>query len=120
MEFLWDLFHRIYDVEFLVRTGGLLALTIIVFTETGLMLGFFLPGDSLLVTAGIFAAGGYLNIYALVGWTCLAAVLGDATGYWIGYKVGKPLYRRKQTLFFRRDHLLRTKEFYGRHGGKTI
>ena len=62
MEFLWDLFHRIYDVEFLVRTGGLLALIVIVFVETGLLVGFFLPGDSLLVTAGIFAARGDLDL----------------------------------------------------------
>ena len=58
MEFLWNLFHQIYDVEFLVRTGWLVVLTIIVFVETGLLIGFFLPGDSLLVTAGIFAAKG--------------------------------------------------------------
>jgi membrane-associated protein len=84
------------------------------------MIGFFLPGDSLLVTAGLFAAMGELNIWWLLALASAAAVVGDATGYWIGYKVGKPLYRRKQTFFFRRDHLIKTKEFYERHGGKTI
>src|SRR6185503_8494523 len=66
MEFLWDLFHRIYDVEGLVRLGGIVGLTIIVFTETGLLVGFFLPGDSLLVTAGLFAARGDLDVTLLI------------------------------------------------------
>jgi len=120
MELIKTFFEHVYNVEGIVRWGGVLIVVAIVFSETGLMLGFFLPGDSLLVTAGIFAARGDLDIYSLVGFTCLAAILGDATGYWIGYKVGKPLYKRKQTFFFRRDHLIRTKEFYEKHGGKTI
>ena len=66
MEFLWDLFHRIYDVEGLVRLGGIVGLTIIVFTETGLLVGFFLPGDSLLVTAGLFAARGDIELVPLL------------------------------------------------------
>jgi len=125
MELIKAFFEHVYNVEGIVAWGGILIVAAIIYSETGLMLGFFLPGDSLLVTAGIFAAlpadnALHLNIWALVSWGCLAAVLGDATGYWIGYKVGKPLYRRKQTFFFRRDHLLRTKEFYEKHGGKTI
>ncbi|MEK6614217.1 MAG: DedA family protein, partial [Candidatus Binatota bacterium] len=86
MEFLWDLFHRIYDVESLVRVGGLLALTAIVFTETGLLVGFFLPGDSLLVTAGIFAATGDLDLWTLNLALSLAAIFGDTVGYGIGFK----------------------------------
>jgi membrane-associated protein len=119
-ETLWDLAHKIYDVQGIIRWGGLAIITAIIFSETGLMIGFFLPGDSLLVTAGLFAAMGELNIWWLLALASAAAVAGDATGYWIGYKVGKPLYRRKQTFFFRRDHLVKTREFYERHGGKTI
>jgi len=120
MEFLWDLFHRIYDVEFLVRTGGLLALTIIVFTETGLLFGFFLPGDSLLVTAGIFAARGDLDLVTLNTSLSLAAIVGDSIGYGIGARTGPKIFTREDSLFFNRKHLISAKEFYDRHGGFTI
>jgi membrane-associated protein len=120
MEFLWDLFHRIYDVEFLVRTGGLLVLTLIVFTETGLLLGFFLPGDSLLVTAGIFAARGDLDLLTLNTSLSLAAIAGDSVGYGIGARTGPKIFTREDSLFFNRKHLISAKEFYDRHGGFTI
>jgi membrane-associated protein len=120
MEFLWDLFHRIYDVEFLVRTGGLLVLIIIVFTETGLLLGFFLPGDSLLVTAGIFAARGDLDLITLNASLSLAAIAGDTVGYGIGARTGPKIFTREDSLFFNRRHLISAKEFYDRHGGFTI
>jgi membrane-associated protein len=120
MEFLWDLFHRIYDVEFLVRTGGLLVLVVIVFTETGLLLGFFLPGDSLLVTAGIFAARGDLDLVTLNTSLSLAAIAGDTVGYGIGARTGPRIFTREDSLFFNRKHLISAKEFYDRHGGFTI
>lgn len=120
MEFFWDLFHRIYDVEFLVRTGGLLALITIVFTETGLLLGFFLPGDSLLVTAGIFAARGDLDLMTLNASLSLAAIAGDTVGYGIGMRTGPKIFTREDSLFFNRKHLISAKEFYDRHGGFTI
>ncbi|MEK7474827.1 MAG: VTT domain-containing protein [Candidatus Coatesbacteria bacterium] len=123
MESLNDLIHlfsKVYDVEGVIRWGGLAGILLIVFSETGLLIGFFLPGDSLLVAAGLFAARGDLPLGWLLLGGSIAAILGDATGYWIGLKAGEPLYRRKQTWFFRRDHLLKTKEFYDRHGGKTI
>jgi len=120
MEFFWDLFHRIYDVELLVRTGGLLALIIIVFTETGLLLGFFLPGDSLLVTAGIFAARGDLDLMTLNASLSLAAIAGDTVGYGIGARTGPKIFTREDSLFFNRKHLISAKEFYDRHGGFTI
>lgn len=120
MEFLWDLFHRIYDVEFLVRTGGLLALIVIVFVETGLLVGFFLPGDSLLVTAGIFAARGDLDLVVLNTSLSLAAIAGDSVGYAIGAKSGPKIFSREDSLFFNRKHLISAKEFYDRHGGFTI
>ena len=80
MEFLWDLFHKIYDVESLVRVGGIIGLTAIVFAETGLLVGFFLPGDSLLVTAGLFAARGDIELVPLLVALSLAAIVGDTVG----------------------------------------
>jgi len=120
MDFLWDLFHQIYDVETLVRVGGLAAIAIIVFAETGLLIGFFLPGDSLLVTAGIFAARGDLNIVTLNIVLSLAAIIGDAVGYTIGAKTGPKIFTREDSLLFRRKHILTAKEFYEKYGGFTI
>jgi membrane-associated protein len=120
MEFLWDLFHRIYDVEFLVRTGGLLALIAIVFVETGLLIGFFLPGDSLLVTAGIFAARGDLDLLTLNVALSLSAIAGDSVGYGIGARTGPKIFTRENSFFFNRKHLISAKEFYDRYGGFTI
>src|SRR5713226_358539 len=120
MEFIWELFHRVYDVEFLVRTGGLVALIVIVFTETGLLFGFFLPGDSLLVTAGIFAARGDFDLVTLNTSLSLAAIAGDSVGYGIGARTGPKIFTREQSLFFNRKHLISAKEFYERHGGFTI
>lgn len=120
METLWDLFHRIYDVESLVRTGGLLVLIAIVFVETGLLVGFFLPGDSLLVTAGIFAARGDLDLLTLNTTLSLAAIAGDTVGYGIGARTGPKIFTKEDSLFFHRKHLISAKEFYDRHGGFTI
>ena len=120
MEFLWNLFHQIYDVESLVRVGGLVGLTAIVFIETGLLIGFFLPGDSLLVTAGLFAARGDLDLFALNLTLSLAAIIGDTVGYNIGAKAGPKIFSRDNSLFFNRKHLITTKEFYDRHGAFTI
>jgi membrane-associated protein len=120
MEWLWDLFHRIYDVEFLVRAGGLTVLIIIVFVETGLLVGFFLPGDSLLVTAGIFAARGDLDLLTLNASLSLAAIAGDSVGYAIGARTGPKIFTREDSLLFHRKHLISAKEFYDRYGGFTI
>lgn len=120
MDMIWDLFHRIYDVEFLVRSGGLLALIVIVFVETGLLVGFFLPGDSLLVTAGIFAAHGHLDMVTLNVALSLAAIAGDSVGYAIGVRAGPKLFTRQNSLLFNRKHLLSAKEFYDKHGAFTI
>ena len=120
MDFLWNLFHQIYDVETLVRVGGLAAIAVIVFTETGLFVGFFLPGDSLLVTAGIFAARGDLDIWTLNIVLSLAAIIGDTVGYSIGARTGPKIFTREDSLFFHRKHLLHAKEFYEKYGGFTI
>ena len=120
MEYFKQLFHSLTDVETLVRVGGLTAMTIIIFAETGLMVGFFLPGDSLLVTAGVFAARGNLSIWALNGLLIAAAIIGDTVGYWIGRRAGEALFTRPKSLFFRPQHLRRAHDFYEKHGGKTI
>ena len=120
MNLIQDFFRFIYNVPELIRLVGLAGVAFIVFSETGLMVGFFLPGDSLLVTAGVFAAGGLLNIYTLIPVLLCAAVAGNATGYWIGKRAGQALYNRPNSFFFRREHLLKTHQFYERHGGKTI
>jgi membrane-associated protein len=120
MEWLKELFHRLTDVETLVRVGGLTAMTAIVFAETGLMVGFFLPGDSLLVTAGVFAAAGHFNIWMLNGVLVAAAIVGDTVGYWIGRRAGPALFKRPKSLLFNPDHLRRAHDFYEKHGGKTI
>ena len=99
---------------------GYVALFGIIFSETGLMLGFFLPGDSLLVTAGLFAARGELDIAMLIPLLIVAAISGNTTGYTIGRRAGRPLFDRPQSRIFRRDHLLKTQAFYEKHGGVTI
>jgi membrane-associated protein len=113
-------FQTVYNVPELIRLGGLVGLILIVFAETGLLIGFFLPGDSLLITAGLFAARGDFNILTLNATLIAAAIIGDATGYWIGRRTGQALYNRPDSFFFRREHLRITHKFYERHGGKTI
>jgi membrane-associated protein len=101
--------------------GGYVGLACIIFAETGLLIGFFLPGDSLLVTAGLYASvTGALDPWLLIAVLSVAAVLGDATGYFIGLRAGQSLYQREQSRFFRRDHLIKTHEFYEKYGGVTI
>jgi membrane-associated protein len=124
MEFLKSVvtwfFDNVYNVPVLIRTVGPYGLMAVVFAETGLLIGFFLPGDSLLITAGLFAARGDLDIRLLVPSLILAAVVGNATGYAIGKRTGKALYSRPDSLLFRREHLRMTHEYYEKHGGKTI
>lgn len=120
MEFIRAFFDTVYDVPALIRFGGLVGLIAIVFAETGLLVGFFLPGDSLLITAGLFASKGDFDIVSLNLTLIASAIAGDATGYWIGRRTGRALYSRPDSLLFRREHLRLTHEFYERHGGKTI
>ena len=112
-------------IEWIIHNGGLYFLLFVIFAETGLLVGFFLPGDSLLFAAGIyvdelaqdFFGGSYVFIILLV---IIASVLGNIVGYWFGYKTGPYLYERKETLLFRRNHLLRAKKFYEKYGKTTI
>jgi membrane-associated protein len=120
LESIRHLLHSIYDVEGIIRAGGPLLVCIIVFIETGFFVGFFLPGDSLLVTAGVFAAAGVVPLKWLLLPVMLCAIVGDQIGYWIGRAAGSALYRREDSLFFRRKHLQRAHEFYERNGGKTV
>jgi membrane-associated protein len=109
-----------YALDDLVKWGGYVALIAIVFVETGLLIGFFLPGDSLLITAGLVAAAGHLDIWWINLLLSLAAVLGDSTGYAIGRRLGPRLFTRPQSLLFNPRHVERTRTFYARHGAKTI
>lgn len=109
-----------YDVRGLIQWGGTFLVCGIVFVETGLFFGFFLPGDSLLVTAGVFAAAHVLNISLLLPLVALCAICGDQVGYWIGRQAGQALYRREDSFFFKRRHLERAHQFYKTYGGKTV
>jgi membrane-associated protein len=117
---LQHFFYFLFNVQGLIEWGGTLLVCVIVFIETGLFVGFFLPGDSLLVTAGVFAATGHLHLAELLVLASLSAVVGDQTGYWIGRKAGQALYRREDSMFFRKRHLERAHEFYEKYGGKTV
>lgn len=128
MEWL-DSIRQILNAENVVKLGYLV-MTVVIFTETGLLIGFCLPGDSLLVTAGVFASPAIEQIAALAPYKLdilklnlflvPAAILGDTVGYWIGYHSGKRLFKREDSLLFHRNHLQRAQDFYVRHGGKTI
>ena len=116
-----ELLHRLRDLPALVQWAGYAGLFLIVFTETGLFFGFFLPGDSLLVTAGLLASQGLpLDVRALGMLLSGAAILGDNTNYWIGRLTGPRIFNRDESFFFRRKHVDRAHAFYERHGGKTI
>ncbi|MGH7320617.1 MAG: VTT domain-containing protein [Candidatus Rokuibacteriota bacterium] len=120
MEFLVDLATGQYALDDLVRWGGYAVLVAIVFTETGLLVGFFLPGDSLLITAGLVASAGGLDIWLLNALLIVAAIVGDSVGYAIGYRTGPRIFRKEESRWFSRKYLIRTREFYERYGGKTI
>jgi len=126
-ESLIHFLHMLFDPEGLkelIRTGGAPLICGIVFVETGFFVGFFLPGDSLLVTAGIFAAVAAVPLPALLlHWlfpVILCAIVGDQIGYWIGRSAGAALYKREDSFFFRRSHLQRAHDFYEKYGGRAI
>ena len=120
MEFLFGLLTGAQSLDALIRWGGYVVLVAIVFTETGLLVGFFLPGDSLLITAGLVAAAGGLDIWWLNLLLAAAAITGDSVGYAIGARVGPRLFTREKSWVFNPRHVVRTREFYARHGAKTI
>jgi membrane-associated protein len=125
MHSIIEFFHSISSSEGLqnlVSRGGPLALALIIFAENGILAGFFLPGDSLLITAGILIGSHRVSIdfIPLALALTVAAILGESVGYFIGKKAGEKLYKRPNSRFFKREHLMRTHEFYEKHGGKTI
>ena len=120
MDLIQSFFQNVYNVPELIRLVGFYGIVAVVFAETGLLIGFFLPGDSLLITAGLFAARGDFNFVTLILALIPAAIVGNATGYFIGHRTGMALYQRPDSFLFRREHLTMTHEYYVKHGGKTI
>ena len=108
------------DIAYLIQTFGILGLSFVVFAETGLFIGFFLPGDSLLFTAGVLASQGFLNIWMMVPFLIMSAILGDSFGYWFGAKIGPKIFSRDDSFFFRKRHIERTHAFYVKYGAKAI
>ncbi len=109
-----------FDLVELIRTVGYLGVFLIVFLESGLLIGFFFPGDSLLFTAGFLASQGFFDIKILIGGCFIFAVLGDSVGYYIGHKLGPKIFTKDNSIFFHKKHLERANSFYNKHGGKTI
>ena len=123
LESIRHLLHTLFDVQGLIQSAGPAApvlICVIVFIETGFFVGFFLPGDSLLVTAGVFSAAGLIPLRWLLLPVMLCAIAGDQIGYWIGRLAGVAIYKREDSFFFKRRHLQRAHDFYEKYGGKTI
>ena len=120
MEFLYEILTGAYSLDALIQWGGYILLVAIVFTETGLLVGLFLPGDSLLITAGLLAGAGILNIWWLNALLIAAAIVGDSTGYAIGARLGPRIFTREKSLLFNPKHVERTQRFYEKYGPKTI
>lgn len=109
-----------FDIVALIKAVGYVGIFGIVFAESGLFIGFFFPGDSLLFTAGFLASQGFLNIWVLALGAFICAVAGDSVGYTFGRRVGPAIFKREDSFWFHRDHLERAHKFYEKHGGKTI
>lgn len=115
-----EFFTKLHHLDQLIAWVGYAGMTIIVFSETGLLAGFFLPGDSLLVTAGLIASQGKLDFWFLNFLLMAAAIVGDSVGYAIGYFVGPKIFNKEDSFFFKKEYLDRTHRFFEKHGGKTI
>lgn len=127
-----DWFSHLIKPQFYIDNGGLWLLLFIVFAETGLMVGFFLPGDSLLFVAGIFSTklvasvipngmgGAFTDLVVLWIMVTICGIAGNAVGYWFGHKSGPYLYQRKENFLFKKKYLFRAKEFFDKHGGEAI
>lgn len=108
------------DLPELIRAVGYLGIFAIIFAETGLLIGFFLPGDSLLFTAGILAGQGYLNIYLLMIFMLAGAIMGNSVGYWIGKKFGPKVFSKEESLLFNQSHVKRAEQFFEQYGILTL
>jgi membrane-associated protein len=121
---VWDFIKALIDPESIINYGGLALLLFVVFAETGLLIGFFLPGDSLIFISGMICVSKPelldIDLLSLILSMSTAAILGNLTGYWFGYKVGPPLFERKDSLIFKKKYLEVTRDFYDKNGGKTL
>lgn len=109
-----------FNVTHLIQAGGLLLIGLVILGESGMMIGFFFPGDTLLFSAGILAATGKLSIVSTLITIALAAIAGDNLGYHIGSKLGRRLFRKPDGAVFRKEHIDRAEAFYVKHGSKTM
>lgn len=121
---MWEFLKQLTDPESIISYGGLALLLFVVFAETGLLVGFFLPGDSLIFISGLICRTKPellgVNIVVLLICLMLAAIIGNIAGYWFGWKVGPPLFKREDSLIFKKRYLETTKAFYEKNGGKTL
>ncbi len=108
------------DPVAIIKAGGYLGIAIIIFSESGLLIGIFFPGDSLLFAAGLLSASGFLEPVSLVVLVVLSAILGDSVGYWFGTNVGTSFFKRKDSRFFRQEYVKRTELFYQKYGGRAV
>jgi len=119
-----DFLKQLTDPESIISYGGLALLLFVVFAETGLLIGFFLPGDSLIFISGMICVSKPhllgVNLISLILLLCVAAIVGNIVGYWFGYKVGAPLFKREDSLIFKKKYLELTNDFYKKHGGKAL
>jgi membrane-associated protein len=122
MESFWEHLHNITDAKAIISEGGFYLLLVVVFAETGLFFGFFLPGDYLLFMAGLLSATGMfdVSIHTLVLSLIVAGVLGNFTGYWFGYRTGPLLFNRNDSFFFKKKYVIMAEQFYEKYGGMAI
>jgi membrane-associated protein len=120
MDSIIEFFQKLQHLEDLIRWGGYTILALIIFGETGLLIGFFLPGDSLIVTAGLLASRGYLNIWILFALLSAMAIAGDAVGYWFGRVTGPKIFTKEKSILFARDHLIHAQRIYEKYGNRII
>ena len=122
MEKFWEHLQNLTDAQSIISRGGFYLMLIVVFAETGLFFGFFLPGDYLLFMAGLLCAGGIIDvsIYILVFSLVMAAVLGNYAGYWFGYRTGPVLFKRNESVFFKKRYITLAEEFYQKYGGMAL
>jgi membrane-associated protein len=121
---MWDFFKELTDPQSIIKYGGLALLLFVVFAETGLLIGFFLPGDNLIIISGLLCATEphllHTNIWFLICDLSIAAIAGNIAGYWFGRKIGPALFKREDAVLFKKRYVSVTRDFYARYGGKTL
>ncbi|MFD0795704.1 DedA family protein [Mucilaginibacter litoreus] len=122
MENFWEYLQNLTDANSILSNGGFVVLLIVVYAETGLFFGFFLPGDYLLFLAGLLTAAGIIQVpmYILIPSLIAAAVLGNYTGYWFGYRTGPMLLKKNDSFFFKKRYITAAEEFYAKYGGMAL